>query len=149
MSPLLRPATEADAPLLAAILGDWVEATPWMPRLHTRDEDRAFLGSLVAKGQVTVAVEDDRPCAFLGRDGTEIGQLYVAEGCRRRGIGRALLDHAKEASHELWLWCFEANRAARAFYEAEGFAEDHRTDGAGCEERLPDIRFLWRGEEVR
>ena len=33
---------------MGAILSDWIDATPWMPRLHTRAEDAAFIALLDA-----------------------------------------------------------------------------------------------------
>jgi hypothetical protein len=35
-------------------------------------------------------------------------------------------------------------RPARRFYERHGFVAVEHTDGAGNEEREPDVRFLWR-----
>ena len=52
-----------------------------------------------------------------------IGALYVAPASARRGIGSALIDGAHAALHaaghdEAYLWVFEANAPARAFYAA-------------------------------
>ena len=134
----VRRATPEDAPAMAAILSDWIDATEWMPRLHTREEDAAFCASLVPDAWVA----GEREAFMALRDG-EIPALYVAEGVRRQGHGRALLDHAKALSPALSLWTFRANAPARAFYAAQGFEEAARTEGEN-EERLPDIRLTWR-----
>jgi hypothetical protein len=42
------------------------------------------------------------------------------------------------------LWVFESNVPARRFYELHGFVAVERTDGAGNEERAPDVRMEWR-----
>jgi len=63
----------------------------------------------------------------------EIAALYVDPRHWRRGAGRALLEGAKERLREAGcpdaaLWVFEENHAARAFYEALGFAPDGAVD---------------------
>jgi len=42
------------------------------------------------------------------------------------------------------LWTFQVNEAAARFYERHGFVAAERTDGAGNEERSPDIRYTWQ-----
>lgn len=138
----LRAATGADLPALARILGDWVREMPWMPKLHGRDEDLWFLGQLRERGVLRVAGAE--PAGFLARQGGEVDALYLALAARGQGIGSALLDEAKAAEPVLRLWTFQANSAARAFYARAGFVEIERTDGAGNEERLPDVRLEWR-----
>ena len=74
-----------------------------------------------------------------------IDQLYVAPDRLGEGIGRSLLDLAKErAAGDLQLWTFQVNQRARRFYERNGFAAVEFTDGANNEEHEPDIRYLWR-----
>lgn len=135
---MIRPARPADAPAMAAILSDWIDATPWMPRIHTREGDAAFCASLVPSGWVSGDVE-----GFLALNEGEIDALYVAEAARGKGHGSALLEHAKSRADLLSLWTFQANATARAFYAARGFAEIARTDGEN-DEGLPDIRMEWR-----
>ncbi len=139
---ILRPATPDDAAPLALILGDWVRETGWMPVLHTREEDQGFLRHLIETGDVTVA-EDETPLGFLARDGEEVRALYLATAARGQGIGKALLDHAKAGHPTLRLWAFEANDRAVRLYLREGFRMAERTDGAGNEEKLPDLRMTW------
>lgn len=138
----LRPAMPEDAPALAAILQGWLDATPWMPDLHSLSGTDAFVARLIATTAVTVA-DTGVPAGFLCRDDTEIDALYVAEGARGSGIGAALLSAAQQARSELALWTFQANSGAQRFYARHGFHETRRTDGAGNDEKLPDIRLQW------
>lgn len=148
--PVLRPATEADAPALAAILSDWIDATPWMPRRHSRLEERGFVLRLIREMTVTVAMAPGatggpaRPRGFLARRDGFIHALYLAPQARRRGLGRRLLDAAKAEAPALELWVFQANAPARAFYRAQGFAEAESGDGSGNDEGLPDLRLVWQ-----
>ena len=138
----LRGAVPDDAPALARILGDWVRETGWMPVLHSREEDLGFVATLIEGIEVTVA-GDGVPLGFLARDGEEVRAIYLAPEARGRGLGRALLDHAKGRSPRLGLWVFQANARAIAFYLREGFRVERRTDGLRNEEGLPDIRMVW------
>jgi len=40
------------------------------------------------------------------------------------------------------LWAFQRNQRARVFYEHRGFVAAEFTDGAGNEEREPDMRYV-------
>jgi len=115
---------------------------PFLPRLHSRDEDRAFLAQFVASEEMTVAVHDGRIAGFMVCTPGWIEQLYLDPDLRGQGIGRALVDFAKTGTDTLHLWCFAQNSAARAFYAAQGFAEIGGSDGDN-EEGLPDILLRW------
>jgi len=137
---VIRAATAGDAAALGDILQDWLDATPWMPKLHDRAETRGFLGHVIATQEGVVAGE----CSgFLALDGADISCLYLADTARGQGIGKALLDHAKSARDRLDLWTFQANTGALRFYRREGFVEVKRTEGATNDERLPDVRLSW------
>ncbi|MEL6839083.1 MAG: GNAT family N-acetyltransferase [Pseudomonadota bacterium] len=141
---ILRAANERDIAPIAQIIGDWRADTPYIPPLHTRDEDRQFIAGLVAAQDVVVAEKDEAVQGFIARDGVEIGQLYLALHARGQGLGTALLDHMKGQSDHLELWCFQANTGARRFYERHGFFAERLTDGADNAEQQPDIRYVWR-----
>ncbi len=138
------PASPADAPAIANILTGWIAATPWMPRIHTRASEKCFARMLVDRGWTMVARDGGRTVGFLSRDGAEVHALYLSPAARGKGIGKALLDEAKTARSQLSLFAFQANKGACRFYRREGFIEEFRTDGAGNDEHLPDIRFNWR-----
>jgi len=50
-----------------------------------------------------------------------VDQLYVLPSSQRRGIGTALLAIAQGQFPSLSLWTFQRNKAARRFYEKQGF----------------------------
>ena len=135
------------APTCAAILNGWIDATLWMPRIHTPEAVEDHVREVVfAMRRVWVALDDDAPVGFLALDieGT-ITALYVAEHARGMGVGRALLDEAKrEEPRGLELWTFEPNTEARAFYAREGFRESGRSNGDN-EEGVPDVLLRWEG----
>jgi GNAT superfamily N-acetyltransferase len=141
----LTPATPRDAVQLARILGDWLRGTGWIPVLHNRGEDLSFVRRMIASHRVLVA-RDEGPVGFIAVKQGDIAGFYVAETHRGQGIGKALLDRTKEDEPRLALWTFQSNDRAIAFYTREGFVEVERTDGAGNEEHLPDVRMIWRRE---
>ena len=70
--------------------------------------------------------------------------MYVLPDHQSRGVGGALLDVAMAEADELRLWTFQRNTPARAFYKSRGFVAIQQTDGAGNEEREPDVLYEWR-----
>ena len=149
MTSHLAPARRADCPQIGRILLGWVEETDWMPCLHPRDSYADFAALRKAVSSRTVARADGRVVGFIARQGSDVQALYVARPWRGRGIGKALLDHAKAGAGEgrLTLWTFQASQAARRFYRREGFAETRLTGGAGNDEGLPDVQMSWERKD--
>lgn len=145
MTLTIDAAQPADAPQLALILSDWIDQTPWMPRLHSRDADRAHVTDLIRSGGVLTARRDGTPVGFLFERDCHLGALYLDPSERGKGLGKRLLDRLKEECDTIGLWTFEANEPARRFYEREGFRVIERTEGDNPE-GLPDIRMFWDRE---
>lgn len=139
----LRPATAQDTDRIGAILSDWIDDTPWMPRLHTRAEDTGFARMMIERGWVTVA-QARNVTGFLARNGAEIQALYVDRSARGQGIGSQLLTDAMRQADHLTLWTFQVNTGAQAFYQRHGFHPLRRSDGARNDEALPDIYYGWQ-----
>ncbi|WBU54613.1 GNAT family N-acetyltransferase [Paracoccus sp. SCSIO 75233] len=119
-------------------------AMPWLPVLHSAAEDlRFFQTRVLAEQAVWVAADEDRIIGFAAVSGEWLNHLYVDPGDWRRGVGSRLLARAKDGVARLQLWVFQDNQMARHFYAAHGFAEVELTDGAGNEEKTPDVRMLW------
>lgn len=144
MSVVVRKAEEGDTQVLAAILQSWLEDTPWMPVLHTLADTETFCRHLTKAADCWVAEDAAQVSGFLARDKEWVTALYLASSARDRGIGCKLLAEAKDGQDALQLWCFQNNTGARRFYERHGFVAEELTDGAGNDEKLPDIRFVWR-----
>ena len=144
---MIRRATPADA---AAIAG--VQARSWRhayaeivaPEDMPVPEQQAprFAEFIEGGGEVHVFDQDGRVVAFAALDGNELRAIYVDPPAQGAGVGTALLDAAvaalRAAGHvEAFLWTFEANGLARAFYARHGWALV-----AGRQERLaPEVRY--------
>ena len=123
-------------------------AWPEMPHgIHSDEETHAFVADvMIAQREAWLAWEDETALGLLVLDGFEVDWLFVDPVAQSRGVGSALIEHAKARSPSgLTLWVFESNRRAQAFYERHGFVVVDRTDGADNEEKAPDIRYAWLG----
>jgi len=143
---ILRHARSTDAGKIGAILSEFTDTTDWMPAIHTRAEDVAHAGTLIARGWVIIADVERVVVGFAACDGARLNALYVAKHARGKGVGSALLQHLQQVQPKLRVWTFQANTRAQTFYERHGFAEVTRTDGADNDEKLPDIRLEWQRE---
>lgn len=140
----IRPALRGESEEIARLLRHVMKTClPYLPNLHTPEEDRAFVrDQMFARCVVWVAASTALHgfCAF--REGW-VDQLYVDPAVHRRGLGARLLAQAKSAQPRLQLWVFQRNRPAIAFYEAQGFHLVRTTDGRDNEEREPDALYAW------
>jgi GNAT superfamily N-acetyltransferase len=142
----LRPAAATDAGDVADVYLASFHATYDFPLAHTDEEVRGWIRDVVGTGGTWVAV--DPAGAIVGMMALEPGvldQLYVRPDRLGEGIGRRLLDVAKERSPDgLSLYTFQVNERARRFYERNGFIAEWFGDGSANEERQPDVRYVWR-----
>jgi GNAT superfamily N-acetyltransferase len=148
----LRRARPEDADVIAHIhTAARHQAMPYLPDLHTDEETRDWIASMVLPSQqVWVAEREGRVIGVAALEGPTLEQLYVLPEEQGRGVGSALLEKARElSSGGLTLWTFQRNAAARAFYERRGFTAVKFTDGSGNEEQEPDVRYEWVGKECQ
>lgn len=80
-------------------------------------------GRIVGMASAFTYLHPDKPLQLF------INEVGVAEHCRRRGLGRALVERLLEAAGDLgvaeaWVATEEDNEPARALYSALGGAED-------------------------
>ncbi len=147
---MIRRATPDDAGVVAAISTTSRHAAmPTIRWAHTAEEDRWWVANiLLPQDEVWVAEADGVVVGFLALhrdgDGNWISQLYLRPGTWRRGVGSALMIHAKALRPGgLRLYCFQVNARGRAFYEHHGFVVARMGDGSDNEEREPDILYVW------
>lgn len=145
----IRRAGNADAAALAELFLRSFRATYSFPLAHTDDEVRQWVHErLVPLMETWVAVEEGKGGARIVGFATVkpgwLEQLYVDPDRLGEGIGRRLLDLAKERQPAgLLLWTFQVNERARRFYERNGFTVVRFGDESNNEERQPDVQYRW------
>jgi putative acetyltransferase len=119
----------------------------YLPTLHTPAEDIAFFSERVLpECVVRAAALADRIIGFSAVREDWLDHLYVHPDWQGQGVGGQLLGHAQDGHPDgLYLWVFEENTRAVAFYQRAGFIELLRTDGRDNEECRPDIKMRWPG----
>jgi len=150
MLTVFRKAESADAPAVADLyLASRRAFQPFAPCVHSDDEVRRWIGEvLIPANGVTVAVNSDQPIGLMALSRRAacgwIEQLYLHPTAVGRGIGSQLVQRAKqELGTPIRLYTFQANLAARRFYERQGFRPIAFSDGRDNEEHCPDILFEW------
>ncbi|GIM89350.1 hypothetical protein Ato02nite_011430 [Paractinoplanes toevensis] len=143
-----RRAEAADAPAVAdVIIRSRRAAAGAIPAaVHSDAEVHEWIGAVVVPDREVWLTEDadGRPLAALVLDDDWIDQLYVEPAVTGHGLGSQLVELAKSRRPGgLQLWTFATNTGAQRFYRRHGFIEAETTDGAGNEEKAPDIRFVW------
>ena len=139
----LRPAQADDIVAVAALFArSRAVALPFLPVLHSPEEDIAFFAGRRESVVMTIAERDGTLVGFMVEDQGWIEHLYLAPEQRGQGIGSLLVNAAKQRQKRLQLWCFAENHAGRAFYVRHGFVQLGATTGDN-EEGQPDILFGW------
>jgi putative acetyltransferase len=118
---------------------------PFLPQLHTRQEDVEFFRKVIFPGfDLTVAEQDGLIAGYSAVSPGWLEQLYVLPQFQGSGIGAHLLARAKTGQASFQLWAFQRNLNARRFYEKRGLRLVRLTNGADNEEREPDALYEWR-----
>jgi ribosomal protein S18 acetylase RimI-like enzyme len=135
---VLRPATEADAGKVAALVDDayghYVERIGRLPGPMTED-----YAEVIGKRQVTVAESDGTIVGLLvlgvTEEGFAIDNVAVDPSRRGTGLGRALLEHAEAEARRagfdsIYLYTHEKMTENVELYSRIGYVEyDHRSQG--------------------
>ena len=116
---------------------------------HFFYEDQEYFRNHVLKeNQVFVVDSEDRPVAFMAMREDFIDHLYVHPDYQKQGVGKLLLDYARQLSPDhIWLYTLQINRNARAFYEKNGFTAE-KFGMSPLPESEPDVEYHWRTPNV-
>jgi GNAT superfamily N-acetyltransferase len=111
---------------------------------HSFEEDRVYFRDVILiNNDVWVAEAGGEAVAFMAISEDLIDQLFVHPAHQRQGLGKALLEHARNLSPEhLWLFTLQINTKARAFYEKNGFRAV-RFGISPPPESEPDVEYHW------
>jgi ribosomal protein S18 acetylase RimI-like enzyme len=144
---MIRSFRHADLQAVAAL---WHEtkrqAFPYVAiqqRYTLASDSEYFRHTLLTECSILVAELNQEPVGFMALKPGYIDQLFVRVDRQRRGIGSALLNHAKQLTlQDLRLYTYQKNYPARTFYERHGF----RAIAFGVSpapENEPDVEYQW------
>jgi ribosomal protein S18 acetylase RimI-like enzyme len=143
---MVRPAKSDDSSAIAELyLNARTRHVAFAQLAHSDQEIRNWIKEeLIPAGGTYVCAEDMTIVGFISvskRDGISwIDQLYVSPERLKAGFGSILLCFAKQfLTSPIRLYTFQANEAARKFYEKKGFRPLEFSDGSQNEERCPDV----------
>ena len=136
----IRRAGPGDGAICARIVCDWIDRTPWIAPRLTREQIAGIVEGAMAAREIWLIGGPAEGYVSVNPATGQIGALY----CDRTGagLGRALLDRAKEGREYLQLWTHAPNVDAHRFYAREGFAAVE--EKAMGDDGLPEIRMEWR-----
>ena len=135
MSHSFRTATPSDGLACARIIRAWGAEMSWMAPLDDLAPMSAFWAEMIEEYPAWMAERDGIVVGFCLRDDDNIGGLYVAREHRRPGLGKRLLEFAREGCERIVVWAYEANAGARRFYRREELVE-------GCWEREESSQLM-------
>lgn len=115
--------------------------------IHSFENHVYFLNKILPLDyEIYLALIHEKVVGMIAYNQADISQLYIHESYQGMGIGKTLLNQAKEqANKSLQLYTFEVNKQAQSFYEKHGFEIIGR--GYENEENLPDILYQWKKGE--
>ncbi|MEO1405966.1 MAG: GNAT family N-acetyltransferase, partial [Pseudomonadota bacterium] len=137
-----RRAKEGDGDACARIIIEWDAETPWLGPLDEFESMAAWWsGCLKHVPTSWVSEKNGEVAGFCVREDDNITGLYVSRNARRCGVGKHLLDLAKEDRDWITVWAYEKNDHARKFYRREGCVEISRE--VEDETALVDVEHRW------
>jgi ribosomal protein S18 acetylase RimI-like enzyme len=142
----LRLGTEADATAVADVfIAARRPMLAYLPDLHDEADIRNWIATtMVPTHELWVAELDGELVGYAALRDDLLGHLYVHPSAQNRGIGAALLEHAKALRPEgLRLYVFQPNEGACRLYERHGFHVLELGDGSWNEENVPDALYGW------
>jgi len=123
-SPMIRKYQDTD---LNDLLDVWYSASKVAHHFLDEaffDQEKANIASVYLPVAETLVYEQQgEVVGFISLIENEVGGLFVHADHHRKGIGRALMDHAAKIRMPLVLDVFEDNSIGRGFYKKYGFVE--------------------------
>ncbi|AOW12115.1 acetyltransferase [Hydrogenophaga crassostreae] len=130
---------------LAAVLSSWEAATrlahPFMTNEFIAQEKTNVAELYIPNTDTWVAEIDGSVEGFVALIGNEVGAIFLQPRQHGKGVGRALMDKAKELHGSLEVQVFKDNPIGRNFYARYGFEGQDETLHAPTGRQILRLRF--------
>ena len=119
---MIRELRKADINKVADIWLDTnIKAHYFIPAQYWKSNFES-VKELLLQATVYVCEDDQEIQGFIGLNDEYIEGIFVYDEMQSQGIGKILLDHAKDKKNKLLLNVYQKNTQAISFYQREGFA---------------------------
>jgi len=122
MTPLIRQYVESD---LDGVLSSWESASkiahPFLKEEFLETERYNIPNVYLPNTDTWVAEVEGNVVGFIALMGNEVGALFLDPKFHGNGIGKSLMDKARELNETLEVEVFKANSIGREFYDRYGF----------------------------
>lgn len=146
MRPVIRVMRPQEAGAAARVLFEAADHAYRQINWHHQEED--VLNWFTATAATTrwthiyLAIMGDAICGVMCLEPGHVDQLFVAREWQGKGIGRALVEAAKQAYPQGWdLFVFQKNTPAVAFYDALGLRRGE--EGVSLQEGEKEFNYYW------
>ncbi len=103
-----------------------------------------FVKEMLPQAEVYVYENDKKIQGFIGMNGEYIEGIFVSAEMQSQGIGKLLLDYAKDRKPKLLLNVYQKNTRAVCFYQREGF--EIQSEGLDNDTGEKDYAMIWQQE---
>ncbi len=114
---------------LADLLEAWYSASklahPFLSEDFLEQERQKIPSFYLPNAETWVYEKNGTVIGFIALIGNEVGAIFLDPKFHGKGIGRALMDHAKSIRNVLELDVFKDNAIGRNFYKKYGFIEEY------------------------
>lgn len=131
---MIRPYQPQDS---ETILHIWLEtsavAHAFIPRSYWESKINDMWDIYLPRSETYIYTDTvtGKIAGFISLENNYLAAIFVTPSWQRKGIGQALMAHAKKLKIKLELNVYTENTQAVAFYKHQGFKiEDERTDEA-------------------
>lgn len=119
-----------------------LDAHPFIPEAYWHSNFKE-VREQITQADVFVCEGDGKIQGFIGIAEGYIAGIFTDRACRSSGIGRQLLDYAKEIYGSLCLGVYKKNRRAVDFYLREGFST--AAEDLDEETGEKEYKMIWTG----
>ena len=139
---MIRVLQEADIDRVAEIwLDSNLKAHHFIPAQYWKS-NFGLVKEMLSQAEVYVYENDKKIQGFIGLNGEYIEGIFVAAEMQSRGIGKLLLDYAKDRKSKLLLKVYQKNTRAVRFYQREGF--EIQSEGVDDDTGEKDYAMIWQ-----